>query len=177
MRKKLKLSKKELLAELNERTGHDKKTIEKILGCYEDIVFQCLKNKIEISFGGLGTFTYKEILPRDYVEWKGFNNLGEYVIFFEKNTDGCIKPSFRLTRTFKKRIREQTNIPYGSVPSGENVYADSENDLKKPRVDFKQYLEELKIEKAKQNGMYIDNINPDEDEYDSIILGEENIED
>lgn len=179
MKKKLKLSKKDLITELSERSGNDKRTILKIIECYEDIVFQCLKNKIEVSFGGLGTFTFKEVLPRDYIEWKGFTDNREYTIFFQKNTDGFIKGSFRMNPTFKRTLREQTCIPHGSVASDESVYADSENDINKPRVDFEKYLEELRAKKAENEGakVKIDNINPEEDEYDNITLEEENIED
>lgn len=173
MQKKLKLSKKDLLTELNERTGIDKRTLVKILECYEDIVYQCLKNKVEVSMGKLGTFTFKEVLPRDYIEWKGFNNTGDYVIFFQKNTDGFIKASFRLNSSFKRRIREETSIPHGSVASDVNVYADSENDIGKPRIDFVKYLEELRLKKEEKEGIKIDNINPEDDEYDDIVLSEE----
>lgn len=176
MKRKLKLSKKDLLTELSGRCGTDKRSIEKFIKCYEDIVFQCLKNKIEVSFGKIGTFTFRESLPRDYIEWKGFTDSGDYIVFFQKNRDGYIKPSFRLNTTFKKILREETYIPYGSVPSDNDVYVVGENDIDRPRVDYDKYLEEMKLKKKKKDGVKVDNINPEEDEYDDITLEGSDIE-
>ena len=175
MKKKLKLSNKELLKELSERTGNSVANISRIFSCYEDIVAQCIKNKIEVSIGKLGTFTFKEVLPRDYMEWKGFMGDGQYTIFFQKNTDGFVKAKFRLNQSFARTVREQTWVPYGSVVSGENVYVTSENDANKPRIDFKKYIEETRLAKGENLNLQeeIENINPEEDEYDSVILGEE----
>ncbi len=172
-----------LMSEIGERTGNSTRTVANIFNCYEEIVEQCLKNKIEVACGKLGTFTFKEVLPKDYIEWKGFTPDGRYVIFFQENTDGFIKTNFRLNSSFKKKIREETWVPHGSIPSGENVYADSENDIGKPRIDFVQYMKELRKDKEDDSLKEIANDPKEEidgnDEYDSIILEpeEENNED
>ena len=186
-----KISLKNLTKEISDRTGLSVSTIVQVLETFNEVTFQCLKNKIEVPFLKLGTIGYRIIEPRDYVEWRSFNQDKKPIIFYLENTDGYVKPVFRLSPRFRTKLKEETLIPHGSVPSGDDVIYDDVNGVNRPRINFVEYMlslndarlgleqRELISKQEKDRIKEEEELNapePEEenDEYDSIVLGEDN---
>lgn len=143
-RDKPRLTYKELVKEISRRVGVPALVADKILGSFEDIVTQCLANGVQVTFGRLGTFTYKIIYPKEYYEWNG--KLGDKkVIFYQEKVDGYFRPEWKYTRSVISKVKQASTIPYGSVESKEANYfvneVDSEGNVK-PRIEYKSYMRE-----------------------------------
>ena len=187
--RKPKITTRNLAKEISSRTGVRSSTVLQIIETFGEVAFQCLRNKIEVPFLKLGTIGYRIIEPRDYVEWLGFDNSKKPIVFYLENTDGYVKPVFRLSPAFRAKLKEETLVPHGSVPSGEDVLYDSERDKDKPRINFVEYMlslndlrlgkEQRKLiskqerDKLREEQLQEEESTEYEDEYDSIILGEE----
>lgn len=189
--RKPKITTRDLAKEISSRTGISASTVLQVIETFGEVAFQCLRNKIEVPFLKLGTIGYRIIEPRDYVEWLGFDRSDNKkpIVFYLENTDGYVKPVFRLSTAFRNKLKEETLVPHGTVPSGENVLYDSERDKDKPRINFIEYmlsLNDLRLgkeqreliskqerDKLKEEQLLKEEPIDYEDEYDSIVLEEE----
>lgn len=158
---KPKLRNSQVYKEIAKRLGLKSEVVKQVVETYGDVIFTCLINKIEVEFGSLGTFTFRVRPPTDYSEWRSFDIDGEPGIFYQYNMDGYLKPGWRFGKRFSRDIREQTCIPYGSIPSeGGYVVANSEGER---RVDYLEWAK-ARASKVVENGEDI--IEQEQDEYE-----------
>lgn len=168
------MTSRELYREVGKRVHCPTRLVEIIVLTFEKVIIQCLLQKIRVPFGTLGTFGYKTIPPRDYVEWNGWTKEGEPVVFYRRNTNGYLKFYFHLNNAFRHQLKEIAIIPYGSVPSEEpNPERHPHSNIK---IDYEEYYQKEKQEKSiEQNNIKIENTE-DENEDEPIEDYEQYIE-
>lgn len=139
---------RELYKEVGKRVHCPAHLVETIVLTFEKLVYQCLINKIRVPFGTMGTFGFKIMPPRDFVEWNGWLKDGTPVVFYKNNTDGYLNFYFHFNRTFKRKLKDETLIPYGTMPSAQgNLERNAHSNI---RVDYDKYLAQVQQEKETQ---------------------------
>lgn len=159
-----------LYKEIGARAGIPADVARLAVESYADIVMQCLQNKVEVMFGNVGTFKPRVMPPRDHTEWYGFIGNSGTAVYYCDNVDGYIKPLWAFRKSFLQKLKENSIIPYGSVPSGESVY-DTRTPPEVPRINYAEVLE-AKRNKSKQKEEE-DEYDSEYDEYEDVILEDE----
>lgn len=109
---KAKLGLTELIDEIAKRTDYPKPSIANVIRVWNDIAFECITNDVEFPLGDMGFLTWQKVEPMKHAEWQSWfpHNYGEWII--QDNIPGYTKPAIRLGYTFKKRVKDATQIPY-----------------------------------------------------------------
>ena len=116
--KKPKIERNIVFEEIGRRTHLPVKYVRSVLEAYEEIVIECLKNRIEVSLGDIGTFGYHFVPPRDHIEWNGYMPVtGERVVYYQDKADGFIRLKWRFNRMFNSTFKQNTRILYGTMQS------------------------------------------------------------
>ena len=160
--RKPKITSTEVTNEISKRLGLKQEMVKKVIDAYGDIVYQCLLNKIQVPFYPLGTFSFNVIPPRDHVEWRCYYNAeGEPIVFYQDKVDGYIKPSWSFGRTWAVKLKDNSRIPYGTMPSEEGIKVPlTENDL---YMNYDDYVKEYKPERYENAPRYQEDIENTED--------------
>ena len=173
--KKPKISARQVYREIAKRTHTPVDVVSSIVQAYGEIVEQCLKNKIQISLGRVGTFSYKEVPPMDYTEWLGnMSGKDDLVIYWQKEVAGYSKPKFTFSTSCRQRINNATRVPYGTA---ESIAGYSRvNDTAHERIDYKEYLKKTNYNRYLllfEDGVGFEPEDYKTDDYDLITLEEE----
>lgn len=108
--KKPKLTHEDVLKEINKRTCYNLDAIYKVLWVYNDIVKEAMMEQVEVPFGDIGFFSWKQITARhDVVTYNHstheYNEPGD--------VDGFRKQTFRVNAKWGKTLKEATRYSYG----------------------------------------------------------------
>ncbi len=103
--KKPKLTHEEVIYEIYNRTGFPINGIYQVLGVYNDIVQESLYEQVEVPFGDIGFFSWKQINPREDVtvynpKYKTYEK--------HKNMPGFRKTAFRINRKWHNSLKQYT---------------------------------------------------------------------
>lgn len=130
--------------EVAERTNLPSGTVERVMEAYREIIEESLINMVEVPLGTIGLFSFNVVPPHEHVEWKGFYSK-QKVVYFKNNSDGYIDIKWRFGKNFKKRMKEKTKIPYGSMPSlPGSVELFPPSDIK---IDYDEMIKQRTLEK------------------------------
>lgn len=110
MRKKPRLTYREIADQIFKMTGLDKEIVKAVMDAYAELTEEALLGQVEVPFGKLGYFSYKQIAPKEnHVDWlpleKRFSD--------PQNKDGYQKSWFRFNGAWANRQREATRWPFG----------------------------------------------------------------
>lgn len=110
MRKKPRLTYREIADQIFKMTGLDKEIVKAVMDAYAEITEEALLGQVEVPFGKLGYFSYKQISPMEnYVPWHPHE--GRYGEPY--NRDGYQKSCFRFNAVWAGRQKEATRWPFG----------------------------------------------------------------
>ena len=103
--KKPRLTHEDVIREIYNRTGFPVNGIYQVLGCYNDIVKESLLEEVEIPFGDIGFFSWKQINPRQ--DATVYNP--KYRIYEEhRDIPGFRKTVMRINPKWHNTLKEAT---------------------------------------------------------------------
>ena len=108
--KKPKLTSLEVMEQIRDRTGVPLEGVRKILEAYNALTKEALLENVEVPFGEIGYFSWKQINAReDVVTW----NPRERRYNEPENIPGFQKTVMRINKTWAKELKERTRFEYG----------------------------------------------------------------
>lgn len=103
--KKPRLTLKEIANQIFIRTGFPKAVIKTIMDEYAEITEEALLGQVEVPFGRIGYFSWKQINPREnVVTYDAYNHCYRE----PQDVPGFQKTVFKTNRTWAGRIKEAT---------------------------------------------------------------------
>lgn len=138
---KPRLRSSDLVQEISKRTNIANTRVQRVLDTLEDIIVQCLTNKVEVPLCHLGVFTYRIVPPREHIEWNTkYGPEGRPVVFYQDKADGYLRFAWRFFPTIKRRLKDSSIIPYGSLPAEDGGV--EYNPVSDEYIDFNKYMAE-----------------------------------
>lgn len=108
--KKPRVTELEVMKQIEQRTGIPIEGIKKILDAYDDIVKEALLMNIEVPFGTVGYFSWKQINARENVStWNAFDK-----VFTEPHdVPGFQKTVMRINKKWAEELKQATRFEVG----------------------------------------------------------------
>lgn len=108
--KRPKLTQEELIFEVHKRTGYNIDAVYKIIWTLNEVVKDCMLNCVEVPFGDIGVFTWKQFLPRKNVRlW----NVPTKSFDEPADVDGFRRQTFRAYTKWLKTLKEASRYKDG----------------------------------------------------------------
>lgn len=132
--RRLKLSVKETTKAIANRTGFPETMVRGVIEAYSEIVKEAVLAQVEVPFGSVGTFTWRQVAPRENARVWDYSTMS-----YKENVDleGYQKMAFKPGKKWAQVLRKKTSFTIGE-----------EN----PAIDGKlRYNDEDKMEKEEEN--------------------------